>query len=31
VRWVEEANQADTRAARIARTVQSLHDGKRAR
>jgi hypothetical protein len=31
VRWVEEAKKADTRAARIARTVQSLHDGKRAR
>ena len=31
VRWVEQAKRADTRAARIATTVQSLHDGKRAR
>ena len=31
VRWVEEAKQAGTRTARIARTVQSLHDGRRAR
>jgi len=31
VRWVEEAKKAETRAARIARTVRSLHDGTQAR
>ena len=31
VRWVEEAKKAETRAARIIRTVESLHAGKRAR
>ena len=31
VRWVTDAKKADTRAARIAKTVQSLHDGKRTR
>ena len=31
VRWVEEAKKAETRAARITRTVESLHAGKRAR
>ena len=31
VRWVEEAKKPETRATRIARTVQSLHDGKRTR
>ena len=31
VRWVEEAKKAETRAGRIAKTVQSLHDGKRSR
>jgi len=31
VRWVEEAKRADTRAMRIAKTVQSLRDGKPAR
>lgn len=29
VRWVEEAKKADTRAARLARTVESLRAGKR--
>jgi Bacteriocin-protection, YdeI or OmpD-Associated/Domain of unknown function (DUF1905) len=31
VRWVEEAKKPETRAARIARTVESLHEGKRTR
>jgi hypothetical protein len=31
VRWVEEANEPETRATRIAKTVQSLHDGRRTR
>jgi hypothetical protein len=31
VRWVEEAKKAETRAARITRTVESLHEGKRSR
>jgi len=31
VRWVEEAKKAETRAGRIAKTVQSLRDGKRSR
>ena len=30
VRWVEEAKKAETRTTRIARTVESLHAGKRA-
>ena len=29
--WVEEAKKAETRAARITKTVESLHVGKRAR
>jgi uncharacterized protein YdeI (YjbR/CyaY-like superfamily) len=31
VRWVEEAKKADTRAARLAKTVESLRAGKRTR
>ena len=31
VRWVEEAKKAETRAARVTKTVESLHAGKRAR
>ena len=31
VRWVEEAKKAETRAARITKTVESLRAGKRAR
>lgn len=31
VRWVEEAKKAETRATRLAKTVESLHEGKRAR
>jgi uncharacterized protein YdeI (YjbR/CyaY-like superfamily) len=31
VRWVTDAKKSDTRAARIAKTVQSLHDDKRTR
>jgi len=31
VRWAAEAKKAETRAARITRTVESLHAGKRAR
>jgi len=31
VRWIEEAKKAETRATRLARTVESLHAGKRAR
>jgi Bacteriocin-protection, YdeI or OmpD-Associated/Domain of unknown function (DUF1905) len=31
VRWVEEAKKPETRATRIAKTVESLHDGKRTR
>ena len=31
VRWLEEAKKADTRAARLARTLESLRAGKRAR
>ena len=31
VRWVEEAKKADTRAARLAKTVEALHAGKRQR
>jgi uncharacterized protein YdeI (YjbR/CyaY-like superfamily) len=28
VRWVTEAKKAETRAARIAKVLQSLHEGK---
>jgi len=31
VRWVEEAKKPETRATRVARTVESLRAGKRAR
>jgi hypothetical protein len=31
VRWVEEAKKAETRATRLAKTVESLRAGKRAR
>jgi len=31
VRWIEEAKKVETRATRLARTVDSLHAGKRAR
>jgi hypothetical protein len=31
VRWLEEAKKAETRATRLAKTVESLRDGKRAR
>jgi len=31
VRWVTEAKKAETRAMRIAKTVESLHDGQRTR
>src|SRR5439155_1160409 len=31
VRWVEEAKKEETRTTRIAKTVESLHAGKRAR
>jgi hypothetical protein len=31
VRWIEDAKKADTRAARIATTVESLHAGKLSR
>ncbi len=31
VRWIEEAKRAETRATRLAKTVESLHAGKRAR
>jgi len=31
VRWVEEAKKADTRAARLAKTVEALHAGQRTR
>jgi hypothetical protein len=31
VRWVTEAKKSDTRARRIAKTVQTLHEGKRTR
>jgi uncharacterized protein YdeI (YjbR/CyaY-like superfamily) len=31
VRWVEEAKRADTRATRLAKTVEALHAGKRTR
>jgi hypothetical protein len=31
VRWIEEAKKAETRATRLAKTVGSLHAGKRVR
>ncbi len=31
VRWVEEAKKPETRATRLAKTVESLHGGKRVR
>jgi hypothetical protein len=31
VRWIEEAKKAETRASRLAKTVESLHAGRRAR
>jgi uncharacterized protein YdeI (YjbR/CyaY-like superfamily) len=31
VRWVEEAKEAETRAARLAKTVESLRAGQQAR
>jgi uncharacterized protein YdeI (YjbR/CyaY-like superfamily) len=31
VRWVTEAKKAETRATRITKTVQALHEGKRTR
>ena len=31
VRWIEEAKKPETRAIRLARTVESLHAGQRAR
>ena len=31
VRWIEEAKKAETRATRLAKTVESLRAGKRAR
>ena len=31
VRWIDEAKRAETRATRVARTIESLHAGKRAR
>jgi len=31
VRWIEEAKRAETRATRLAKTVESLRAGKRAR
>ena len=31
VRWIEEAKKPQTRTTRVARTVESLHAGKRAR
>jgi hypothetical protein len=31
VRWIEEAKKAETRATRLAKTVESLHAGKRSR
>jgi uncharacterized protein YdeI (YjbR/CyaY-like superfamily) len=30
-RWIEEAKKPETRATRLAKTVESLHAGKRAR
>ena len=31
VRWIEEAKKAETRATRLAKTVESLREGKRSR
>ena len=31
VRWIEEAKKAETRATRLAKTVESLRAGQRAR
>jgi hypothetical protein len=31
VRWIDEAKKAETRATRLAKTVESLHAGKRVR
>jgi len=31
VRWIEEAKKPETRATRLAKTVESLRAGKRAR
>jgi hypothetical protein len=31
VRWVEDAKKTDTRATRVAKTVEALHGGKRTR
>jgi hypothetical protein len=31
VRWIEEAKKAETRAARLTKTVESLREGKRTR
>ena len=31
VRWIEEAKKAETRVSRLAKTVESLHAGQRAR
>jgi uncharacterized protein YdeI (YjbR/CyaY-like superfamily) len=31
VRWIEEAKKAETRATRLAKTVESLRAGKRSR
>jgi uncharacterized protein YdeI (YjbR/CyaY-like superfamily) len=31
VRWIEQAKKAETRATRLAKTVESLRAGKRAR
>ena len=31
VRWIEEAKKPETRATRLAKTVESLREGKRAR
>ncbi len=31
VRWIEEAKKAETRATRLAKTIESLHAGNRAR
>jgi hypothetical protein len=31
VRWVEEAKKPETRETRLTKTVEALHDGKRAR
>ena len=31
VRWIDDAKKAETRASRLAKTVESLHAGKRAR